>query len=335
MFLWVNINLAWWWSTCKFSVHMLLKHNHFHLSEAHYKNKPKTPRPPLYIAEYNSAYSSIAPLSGLFHKLHWEQIIYACMYMHVYVCICMSRLCVVYVSACICHQHVSVKVCIMMCMYLHWPLKRLSPCCYPARPVPLAPVHRPGSSHRWRWVTDKGLPQGRRVSTPWLSPSATPGPHLARPCGTGTATVTPGPGRGPACHSHPDGRARPPVGLHLVSHGVSAARTGFKTSSYGTLNRAVRWLWHARSYWVHAARPGARPGCIDSRAVTVGASRAAVGLSRDRLGRSHWQCHCDSCHLQTTEPTVATKPTVEPSVTRPIPIRLHWPPGSLTWTDSD
>jgi hypothetical protein len=69
--------------------------------------------------------------------------------------------------------------------------------------------------------------------------------------------------------------------------------------------------------------------------VTVGASRAAVGLSRDRLGRSHWQCHCDSCHLQTTEPTVATKPTVEPSVTRPIPIRLHWPPGSLTWTDSD
>jgi hypothetical protein len=44
-------------------------------------------------------------------------------------------------------RNVSVKVCIMMCMYLHWPLKRLSPCCYPARPVPLAPVHRPGSSH--------------------------------------------------------------------------------------------------------------------------------------------------------------------------------------------
>ena len=81
---------------------MLLKHNHFHLSEAHYKNKPKTPRPPLYIAEYNSAYSSIAPLSGLFHKLHWEQIIYACMYMHVYVCICMYEC--VCIWACICHQ---------------------------------------------------------------------------------------------------------------------------------------------------------------------------------------------------------------------------------------
>ena len=245
-----------------------------------------------------------------------------------YVSACTS----VYVSACICHQpqcicqgmHHDVYV---FALALEASESLLLPC--PARPTGT----RPPSRLQSRWVTDKGLPQGRRVSTPWLSPSATPGPHLARPCGTGTATVTPGPGRGPACHSHPDGRVRPPVGLHLVSHGVSAARTGFKTSSYGTLNRAVRWLWHARSYWVHAARPGARPGCIDRD--PVGASRAAVGLSRDRLGRSHWQCHCDSCHLQTTEPTVATKPTVEPSVTRPIPIRLHWPPGSLTWTDSD
>jgi hypothetical protein len=175
-----------------------------------------------------------------------------------YVSACTS----VYVSACICHQpqcicqgmHHDVYV---FALALEASESLLLPC--PARPTGT----RPPSRLQSRWVTDKGLPQGRRVSTPWLSPSATPGPHLARPCGTGTATVTPGPGRGPACHSHPDGRARPPVGLHLVSHGVSAARTGFKTSSYGTLNRAVRWLWHARSYWVHAARPCARPGCID------------------------------------------------------------------------
>ena len=110
----------------------------------------------------------------------------------------------------------------MMCMYLHWPLKRLSPCCYPARPVPLAPVHRPAcreSSH---------------------------GESLIKDCRKAAACPLPDSESAPECHAraapgqalwhwdcHRDPRARPPVGLHLVSHGVSAARTGFKTSSYG------------------------------------------------------------------------------------------------------
>ena len=130
-----------------------------------------------------------------------------------YVSACTS----VYVSACICHPSQPQCICqgmhhdvYVFALALEASESLLLPC--PARPTGT----RPPSRLQSRWVTDKGLPQGRRVSTPWLSPSATPGPHLARPCGTGTATVTPGPGRGPACHSHPDGRARPPVGrLHL------------------------------------------------------------------------------------------------------------------------
>ena len=210
MFLWVNINLAWWWSTCKFSVHMLLKHNHFHLSEAYYKNKPKTPRPPLYIAEYNSAYSSIAPLSGLFHKLHWEQIIYACMYMHVYVCICMYEcVCIsMYLSsesaAMYLSRYASWCVCICTGPWSVWVPAATLPGPSHWHPSTVQPAE---SSHGESLIKDCRkaaacpLPDSARVprlGSTWPGPVALglppwpPGPAAARPV---TVTRTAGPGR--------------------------------------------------------------------------------------------------------------------------------------------
>ena len=295
MFLWVNINLAWWWSTCKFSVHMLLKHNHFHLSEAHYKNKPKTPRPPLYIAEYNSAYSSIAPLSGLFHKLHWEQIIYACMYMHVYVCICMY-LCM--------YQHVSV-ISMYLSRYASWCV------CICTGPwsvwVPAATL--PGPSH-------------------WHRPACSShgSESLIKDCRKAAACPLPDSARVPR-----QGRTWPgPVALGLPPWPPGPA--GFKTSSYGTLNRAVRWLWHARSYWVDAALPGARPGCIDRdrrrqpgrrRTVTWPPGPVTLAVPLWLLSPADDWANCGNQANRGTVSYKADSNTVTLAA------------GSLTWTDSD